>query len=102
MRLGQLEPGSVYARLAQMGIVHGPSFHAITAIHQGSDQLLAELRLPAVVEVGHAAYVLHPSLMESAMHACVGLMDGRLEGFKQTRLPFALERLRIVSGCTRE
>ena len=96
MERGQLEPNSMYAGSAQMGIVHGPTFHAITAIHQGRDQLLARLRLPEAVETGHDAYVLHPSLMDSALQACVGLMDGR------TRLPFALERLRIVSRCTRE
>ena len=96
MERGQLEPGSVYAGLAQMGIVHGPALRAITAIHQGNDQLLAQLRLPGAVETGHDAYVLHPSLMDGALQACVGLMD------KQTRLPFALERLRIVSRCTRE
>ena len=88
MERGQLEPDSVYAPR--------PGFQAITAIHQGGDQLLAQLRLPAGMEPGHDAYVLHPSLMDSALQACVGLMDGR------TRLPYALERLRIVSRCTRE
>ena len=102
MERGQLEPGDVYAGFAQMGLHYGPAHQGITAIYVGEKQVLARLRLPEVVETGHDAYVLHPSLMDSALQACVGLLDGRSADSQQTRLPFALERLRIVSRCTRE
>jgi polyketide synthase PksN len=102
MRQGQLEPSSVQAACARMGLVYGPSFQGITAIHRGSDQLLARLRLPKVVEETSGDYVLHPSLMDGALQACSGLIDGPTEGSCQPRLPFALELLRIVSPCSRE
>jgi acyl transferase domain-containing protein/enoyl-CoA hydratase/carnithine racemase/acyl carrier protein/SAM-dependent methyltransferase len=102
MGKGKVEPNVVYAAFAQMGIFHGPSFQAITAIHQGSNQLLAYLRLPATVEGTSGDYVLHPSLMDAALQGHVGLIVGWSEGSDQTRLPFALETLRILSPCTSE
>ena len=56
-----------------------------------------------VVDTGHDAYVLHPSLMDSALQAYIGL-TGRLVSQipEQTRsASFALETLRIVSRLVR-
>src|SRR5262249_32951402 len=43
--------------------------------------------------------VLQPSLMDGALQACIGLMDRESTKTDHPRLPFALERLRIVSAC---
>ncbi|PYS28404.1 MAG: hypothetical protein DMG11_12775, partial [Acidobacteria bacterium] len=101
MGQGKLEPDSVYTTFARMGLVYGPSFQGITAIHRGSGQLLAQLRLPKTVADNSRDYVLHPSLMDSALQASIGLIEGGPES-NQPRLPFALEALRIVSPCTPE
>src|SRR6266540_3562961 len=101
MGQGQIEPNSVYEACASMGLIYGPSLQAITAIHRGSGQVLAELRLPNTVADTSGDYVLHPSLMDGALQAAVGLIDGGPES-NQTRLPFALETLRIVSPCSQE
>src|SRR5438270_236629 len=66
---GRLEPNSVYAVCARMGLVYGPAFQTITAIDQGRNQLLAHLRLPGVAEDKSGDYVLHPSLMDGALQA---------------------------------
>jgi len=102
MSQSQLEPSDVYAACARMGLVYGPSFQGITAIHRGSGQLLAHLRLPVGVEDTSGDYILHPSLMDGALQACVSLIDGSSESSNQPRLPVALESLRIVSPCSRE
>src|SRR5262245_48189525 len=102
MGRGQFEPSSVYAACARRGLVYGPAFQGITALHQGSGQVLARLRLPRVVEDTSIDYVLHPSLMDGALQACVVLIGDSSEGSDQTRLPFALESLRIASPCTPE
>src|SRR6266850_5322583 len=102
MGQGQLEPSGLYAAFARMGLIYGPSFQGITTIHRGSNQVLAELRLPKTVEDTPGDYVLHPSLMDSALQAAVGLIDGLSELSNEPRLPFALESLRIVSACTPE
>src|SRR6266850_1027174 len=95
-----VEPDSVYATCDRMGLVYGPAFRAITAIHQGSNQLLAHLRLPRAVEDTSTDYVLHPSVMDGALQACVRQIDGSPEESSRPRLPFALESLRVVSPCT--
>src|SRR5260370_151802 len=85
-----------------MGLVYGPVLQGITAIHQGSHQVLAQLRLPRAVEDTWGDYVLHPSLMDSALQAAVALVEGGSELINQPPLPFALESLRMVSTCSRE
>src|SRR6266508_1765833 len=102
MGRGKLEPSSVYAACARMGLVYGPAFQGITAIHQGSGQVLARLRLPRVVEDTSGDYILHPSLMDGALQACVVLIGDSSERSNQPRLPFALESLRIASPCAPE
>ena len=97
----QLEPSSIYAACARMGLIYGPSFQGIAAIHRHSDQILAQLRLPRTVEDTSGDYWLHPSLVDSALQACVVLIDGTPELPNQPRLPLAMESLRIVSACNR-
>src|SRR6266545_1592443 len=101
MGRGQLEPSSVYALCAGMGLIYGPSFQGITTIHRGNGQALAQLRLPSVVADTSGDYVLHPSLMDGALQAAVGLIGDASES-SQLRLPFALESLRIISPCSQE
>ena len=107
MGQGSLEPSRVYAACARMGLAYGPAFRGIVAVHQGSGEVLAQLRLPATVAQTSEEYVLHPSMMDSALQAAVGLTDNGLAGagselHDQPRLPFALDSLRIVSRCTSE
>ncbi len=96
---GRLEPDSVYAAWARMGLLYGPAFQSVTRVQQGTGQVLARLRLPELLAATSADYVLHPSLADGALQACAGLLD---DSSKQPRLPFALERLRILAPCTRE
>src|SRR5262245_24479843 len=101
MGQGELAPEDLYETCAGMGLLYGPLFRSITAIHRGDGQVLAELRLPRTAEDTFADYVLHPSLMDGALQACVGLMEGG-PASTHPRLPFALDTLRIVSRCTPE
>ena len=61
---------------------------------RGRGELLAQLRLPSIAADKPADYVLHPMLVEGALTAAPGLIYG------ESRLPFALETLRILSPCT--
>ena len=102
MRRGRLEADVVYAAFNRMGIDFGPAFQSIVEIAQGDDQVLAQLHLPAVVEAVHADYWLHPSLMDGALQASIGLVENVTVLSGQARLPFALEHLRVMSRCTRD
>jgi polyketide synthase PksL len=99
MKRGLVEPGALYAECARIGLQYGLSFRAVTAIRRGDRQLLADLQLPDALAGSAKDYVLHPSLMDGALQAAIGLLE---EGFGSTqpRLPFALETLRILSPCT--
>ncbi|PYP93777.1 MAG: hypothetical protein DMG65_00080, partial [Candidatus Angelobacter sp. Gp1-AA117] len=102
MMRGQIEPNKLYTACAGMGLIYGPALQTVLAIYCGNSQVLAHLRLPRAVEDTWEDYVLHPSVMDGALQACVGLIEGGLEEFKEPRLPFALESLRVLSPCTRE
>ncbi|MBV9493032.1 MAG: SDR family NAD(P)-dependent oxidoreductase [Acidobacteria bacterium] len=100
MARGDLAPEAVYATCSRMGLLYGPSFRSITSLRRGNGQLLAELRLPATANGEEAGFVLHPSLMDGALQAAVGLLeDGDPE---EPQLPFALESLRVLAPCTTE
>src|SRR5437764_13560037 len=55
---GQLDASSIYAEFTQKGLICGPAFRTITAIHRDNKELLAQLRLPRMVEGTSADYVL--------------------------------------------
>ena len=100
MRQGRLDAADVYAVCATMGLEYGPAHQGITAVDLGEKQLLAQLRVPAVVETDQQAYVLHPSLMDSALQASIGLIVDLDHVPTRPPVPFAMESLRIVSACT--
>jgi polyketide synthase PksN len=103
-QMGQkrLEASQVYVMFAKMGLNYGPAHQGIKVICVGEQQLLAQLVLPTVVERSHHEYVLHPSLMDSALQASIGLVaDSNYVPIKPS-VPFALGTLRIVSTCTKE
>jgi len=102
MTRGKLEAPVVYAAYDKMGICYGPAHKGLAAIHQGEQQLLAQLRLPSVVDGTLGEYLLHPSLMDAAVQAAVGFIDDIAEMPDRPRLPFALESLHILSACTQE
>ncbi|MGD0098084.1 MAG: SDR family NAD(P)-dependent oxidoreductase [Terracidiphilus sp.] len=98
----EIEPGSLNVVFARMGVAYGTGFRAITELLRGGDQVLARVRVPRELQSHAADYVLHPSLMDGALQACVVLMNGWPEGFENPRLPFALDTLRILSPCVPE
>src|SRR5205807_2088420 len=96
MSEGKVEGERVYRACAGQGVVYGGSMQAIHELYRGRGQVLAQLRLPREVESGWQEYVLHPSLLDGALQASVGLMDEwREEGVRAAeegvRLPFGLE-----------
>jgi acyl transferase domain-containing protein/enoyl-CoA hydratase/carnithine racemase/acyl carrier protein/SAM-dependent methyltransferase len=100
---GGLDGPEVYATFAGMGLEYGPAHQGIVDIRMGEKQVLARLRLPAVVESSGHGYGLHPSLMDSALQASIGLMIGELKGVSGNPfVPFVLESVRIASACTKE
>ncbi|WP_129645085.1 SDR family NAD(P)-dependent oxidoreductase [Peristeroidobacter agariperforans] len=102
MTRGHVEATSIYSAIAGIGIDLGPAQQGIRAIHQGERQQLVEICLPETVQGARDEYVLHPSLMDSVLQAASGLFVDLTRAAGQPPVPFALESLRVFSGCQPE
>ncbi|WP_332309352.1 SDR family NAD(P)-dependent oxidoreductase [Pseudomarimonas arenosa] len=102
MRREHWDADAVYRRYAQIGIDYGPAHRGILALDSGDGQVLADLALPdALAGEDNAAYILHPSLIDSALQAAIGL-GGRDAPPADPMLPFALESLRMLGDCAQQ
>ncbi|RZL00032.1 MAG: SDR family NAD(P)-dependent oxidoreductase, partial [Rubrivivax sp.] len=99
----ELDVRSCYQSYEKMGLAYGESFRALRRLQTGCDErglglAVAQLELPAVVADTLPGYVLHPSVLDAALQACLSLVqqDGEVQG--KTLLPFALESVQILNG----
>ncbi|OKP52616.1 polyketide synthase [Serratia marcescens] len=90
-----LEKAECYRAFQQLGIVYGAGHQGIERLHLGQGKVLAQLALPASLEETLGDYVLHPSLMDSALQATLGLSQDHRLG-----LPFELASMAILHRCT--
>lgn len=95
MQRGSLGTAEVYAAFDAMGLRYGPAHQAVQRVHQGEGQVLARLELPELLRAQAGLYVLHPSLLDGALQAAIGLMDGDT----RARLPFAVDVVRVFAAC---
>lgn len=100
MTRGAVDKQALYAKFAGMGLEYGATFQGITAVHRGEGELLAELQLTDLPQA--TEYVLHPSLMDSALQGSICLIEDVSVVAGKPPLPFALESLRIGAPCQRE
>ncbi|WP_139492062.1 non-ribosomal peptide synthetase [Brevibacillus dissolubilis] len=95
-----LSSSQCYELFQAVGIEYGLSHQGIEQIYVGQGQALAKLSLPVAVAHTIEQFVLHPSLMDSALQATVGLALG--SGDDSTSMPFALEEIEVFGRCTAE
>ncbi|MEX3525941.1 MAG: SDR family NAD(P)-dependent oxidoreductase [Burkholderia sp.] len=103
-RAAELDSAACYAAYQAVGIEYGPSFRAVQRIWVGEGQALAHLRLPAEAPADSAAYALHPSLLDGALQASIGLAMAQAAqgGEPMLSLPFALDSLVLHRPCPSE
>ncbi|MFF9687116.1 SDR family NAD(P)-dependent oxidoreductase [Streptomyces sp. NPDC014623] len=96
----------LYDRYDRVGMEYGPAQRSLTTLAVGTDpagrpQALAELRLPGAAETTNA-YGLHPSILDGALQATIGLGLGGDDagGAAPTRpaLPFALQGVDVLAA----
>ena len=85
-----VDGGIWYQRLAARGLHYGPAFQAIQTWHGNGSEALVHLALPEAA--GGEEFEHHPSLLDGALQAIVGLMDPS----SGTPVPFALESLTLL------
>ncbi|WP_031498215.1 type I polyketide synthase [Streptomyces bicolor] len=60
-----------YARLSAYGHHYGPAFRGVTGLWRRDTELFAELTLPPREAAAAGSYVLHPALLDAALHAAL-------------------------------
>jgi hypothetical protein len=95
-----IEPEQCYEIFKNQGLDYGPGFRGIEKVCTGEGFALARLRLPSSVSESMDQFVLHPSLMDSALQASIGLFSNIENNGAKPALPFALESLEIFGNCT--
>ncbi|QUF67160.1 non-ribosomal peptide synthetase [Bacillus atrophaeus] len=94
-----LTPDQFYEEGRSRGMFHGPAFQGIEKAYIGKREVLAKLQLPVSVSETKESYVLHPSMMDSAVQtATICIMQEFAE--QKLILPFALEELEVIGKCT--
>ena len=74
MNQGHFSSKDCYDAFKKRGIVYGPGYRGLSAVYIGTNRVLAKLSLPFSVLESRDEYTLHPSLMESALQASIGLI----------------------------
>ncbi|WP_422774777.1 type I polyketide synthase [Plantactinospora sp. WMMC1484] len=85
--------GDVYDALAERGLDYGPSFRGLRRVWSGDGAVYAEARLPGDVGAAPAEYLLHPALLDAALHAAG--VGGLLPSDGVARLPWSFQGVRV-------
>ncbi len=75
-----------YDAFNTLGLVYGPSHRGIKQLHQGDNEVLAQLGIPYCVQDAADAFILHPSILDAALQAAISLINDH----DAALLPFAL------------
>nr|QLG04867.1 PulF [Streptomyces sp.] len=95
----ELTAEEVYGAYRAAGIAYGPAHRALGHLWAGRDQALARLSLPAPVHGTEGDYTLHPSLLDAALQASIGVLGGpgaRREG--GLLVPFAIDDVLVLDS----
>src|SRR5437667_3221026 len=76
-----------------MGMSYGPALQGIEQLSVGAGEVLARLCIPE--GVAQTDFVLHPSVLDAALQACIGLLVERPDR-EEPHLPFALSELTMA------
>ena len=96
-----------YQRYRELSLNYGPAYQGIEHLSIGDGEVLARFRLPSVVAQTQTEggcrdgagpcplpYVLHPSVLDAALHASIGLLIAQ-KTHMQLQVPFALSGISI-------
>ncbi|MBU9709974.1 SDR family NAD(P)-dependent oxidoreductase [Paenibacillus sp. AK121] len=91
-------PTALYGVFRDLGIDYGPGHQGIEMVYAGEGQVLAKLSLPSSVSDTQSQFVLHPSMIDSALQASIGLTLG--SGETKPALPYAIQEVEIIKNCS--
>src|SRR5690606_7713889 len=95
-----LEASECYRAFQAMGLQYGPGFRGLEEVAVNSTQALARLALPPTLSATEPDLGLHPSLLDAAFQASIGLLDpGDSAQSRPPALPFAVDAVDILGPC---
>ncbi|MCX2924138.1 SDR family NAD(P)-dependent oxidoreductase [Streptomyces sp. NEAU-W12] len=97
----ELTAEECYEAYGAAGIDYGPTHRGVRHIWIGRDQALAQLALPAAAHGTQRDYTVHPSLVDAALQASVGVagsLGARRGG--AVPVPFAIDDVLVLDGGT--
>lgn len=87
-----------YGAFEKIGLDYGEAYRGVQRLLIGEDRLLARISLPAAVHDNKEQYTLHPSMMDAAFHASVGLLVRSIHDDADSHelsLPFAMQEVEV-------
>ncbi|MBO0344280.1 amino acid adenylation domain-containing protein [Roseibium sp. CAU 1637] len=101
----QIGMRDIYAAFDTMGLDYGGSHRVLKELFllpgvTGETEILARLELPDHLISSLGAFDLHPSLLDGALQAAIGLtLDEKASGPETAALPFAIESVDVSGAC---
>ncbi|MEU3877903.1 type I polyketide synthase [Streptomyces sp. NPDC029704] len=88
------DPADAYAALAARGLAYGPAFRGLKALWrtEADGALHAEVELPATAGPAAGRFVLHPALLDAALHAVAHHASAQDD---KARIPFLWSGVRV-------
>ncbi|WP_189598942.1 polyketide synthase dehydratase domain-containing protein, partial [Streptomyces pilosus] len=84
-----------YERLTGQGYAYGPAFQGLRRAWRGDGEVFAEILLPESCRADASRYVVHPALLDAALHV---LLPGIVTQDDQSQLPFAWSGVRLYGA----
>lgn len=91
-----------YAAFEMLGMEYGPFFRGIKKVYAGNKKVLAKIALPTLAEATLSEFYLHPSLLDAALQAMIGLQtsEGKIVSDLKPKIPFTLAQAEVYGPCT--
>jgi polyene macrolide polyketide synthase len=104
-RLGEWPPpgaeplsiDSFYDRLADAGFEYGPAFEGLSAAWRAGEDVFAEVSLATEQASEAAGFVVHPALLDAALHGILLASLDEAQGELSPKLPFLWENVAVLS-----
>lgn len=87
----RFEKSDIYQAFAEMGLQYGPAFQTLQCLHRGEGFAVGEVALADEQSAEIDEYLLHPALLDGAMHAMIGAFP--LEEQSGVFVPAAIKRV---------
>ncbi|WP_158754555.1 SDR family NAD(P)-dependent oxidoreductase, partial [Dyella sp. S184] len=95
-----LSAAQCYAAFDALGLHYGQGFQGLSELFVGEQLALARIVLPSSVQATKDRFALHPSLLDAAWQASIGLQARTGTHDLALMLPFALGSLEVLAPCT--